>query len=52
MAIQRYARPEDIANAALFLCTEDASFITGHVLNVDGGFMAAGVLYDPAKGEV
>jgi 3-oxoacyl-[acyl-carrier protein] reductase len=52
MAIQRYARPEDIANAALFLCSEDASFITGHVLNVDGGFMAAGVLYDPAKGEV
>jgi 3-oxoacyl-[acyl-carrier protein] reductase len=48
MAIQRYATPEDIAGAALFLCSDDASFITGHVLNVDGGFAAAGVLYDPA----
>jgi 3-oxoacyl-[acyl-carrier protein] reductase len=51
MAIQRYATPEDIAGAALFLCSDDASFITGHVLNVDGGFSAAGVLYDP-QGEV
>jgi 3-oxoacyl-[acyl-carrier protein] reductase len=47
MAIQRYATPEDIAGAALFLCSDDASFITGHVLNVDGGFAAAGVLYNP-----
>jgi len=51
MAIQRYARPEEIAAAALFLCSDDASFVTGHVLNVDGGFSAAGVLYDPAKGD-
>jgi len=47
MAIQRYAKPEDIAGAALFLCSEDASFITGQVINVDGGFSAAGVLYNP-----
>lgn len=47
MAIQRYAKPDDIAGAVLFLCSADASFITGQVINVDGGFSAAGVLYNP-----
>ena len=51
MAMQRYARPDEIAAAALFLCSDDATFVTGQVLNVDGGFSAAGVLYDPAQGE-
>ena len=30
-------RAEDIANAVLFLCSDDAAFITGHPLVVDGG---------------
>lgn len=47
LAMKRYATPEDLANAALFLCSPDNSYVTGHVLNVDGGFMAAGVMYDP-----
>lgn len=34
----RIGRPEDVAGAALFLCSEEASFITGQVLGVDGGF--------------
>ncbi len=38
----RLGRPEDIANAALFLASERASFITGEYLCVDGGFMAQG----------
>ena len=29
--------PRDIANAIVFLCSEEASFITGHALVVDGG---------------
>lgn len=40
--IGRIGRPEDIANAVLFLASEKASFITGEYLCVDGGFMAQG----------
>jgi len=35
--IGRMGRPEDVANAALFLASDEASYITGHVLNVNGG---------------
>ena len=33
----RLSTPQDIANAALFLCSDEASMITGSVLEVDGG---------------
>lgn len=36
----RIGRPEEIASAALFLASDDASFVTGHALVVDGGFTA------------
>ena len=35
--IARSGRPADIAHAALWLCSDDASFVTGHPLVVDGG---------------
>jgi NAD(P)-dependent dehydrogenase (short-subunit alcohol dehydrogenase family) len=35
--IRRTGRPVDIANAIVFLCSDEASFITGHPLVVDGG---------------
>ena len=35
--VRRTGSPLDIANAASFLCSEEASFITGHALVVDGG---------------
>jgi 3-oxoacyl-[acyl-carrier protein] reductase len=46
MALKRYAQPDEIAAAVAFLASADAGHITGHVLNVDGGFAAAGVLFD------
>ncbi|MER2046996.1 MAG: 3-oxoacyl-ACP reductase FabG [Solibacillus sp.] len=38
-SLQRLGKPEDIANAYLFLSSDEASYITGHVLQVDGGIM-------------
>lgn len=35
--VRRVGRPEDIANAIRFLCSEEASFVTGHAMVVDGG---------------
>jgi NAD(P)-dependent dehydrogenase (short-subunit alcohol dehydrogenase family) len=36
----RIGRPEEVANAILFLASDEASFITGAILPVDGGFLA------------
>jgi NAD(P)-dependent dehydrogenase (short-subunit alcohol dehydrogenase family) len=36
----RFGRPEEIAAAAAFLASDDASFVTGHALVVDGGYTA------------
>lgn len=36
----RAGRPDEVAAAALFLASDDASFVTGHALVVDGGFVA------------
>mgnify|MGYP001579638568 CR=1 FL=1 len=35
--LKRWGQPEDVANAYTFLASDDASYITGTVLNVDGG---------------
>ena len=35
----RFGSPEDVANAVAFLASEEAGYITGHVLHVDGGLV-------------
>lgn len=41
--VRRLGEPKDIAGAAVFLASDDASYITGHVLTVDGGLTLGGV---------
>lgn len=40
--MKRVGRPEEVGRAAAFLCMPASSYITGHCLNVDGGFMING----------
>ncbi len=39
IALGRTATPEDIAPAAVFLASDEAAYVTGHVLTVDGGLV-------------
>ena len=62
--LERFGHARDIAGTALFLASDDAAYMTGSVVNVDGGFDAAGLIFsytelttvksdvrDPAKSE-
>jgi len=42
----RYAERSEIADAAVFLASAEADFVNGHTLNVDGGFAAAGLIFE------
>src|SRR5207245_10781281 len=41
--MKRFGQPEELAGAAIFLASDAATFVTGSVLVVDGGFLASGV---------
>ncbi|MDR3522177.1 MAG: glucose 1-dehydrogenase [Acidocella sp.] len=45
--MRRYASPDEMAGAVVFLCSADASYITGHVLAADGGFLGSGLTVAP-----
>lgn len=46
LPIKRYAQPEEVAAAVFYLLSKEAAYVTGHTLNVDGGFNATGILMD------
>jgi 3-oxoacyl-[acyl-carrier protein] reductase len=35
--LKRFGQPEDVANAVNFLASDDAAYITGHIININGG---------------
>ena len=42
--VNRYGSPEEVAATAVFLVTEESSYVNGVVLPIDGGFMGGGVI--------
>ncbi len=46
MPLGRYGTSEEIAHAVAFLASEGASYITGHTLPVDGGFVATAAIFE------
>jgi NAD(P)-dependent dehydrogenase (short-subunit alcohol dehydrogenase family) len=49
--LNRYGLEQELAEAVFFLCSGRASYITGQVLAVDGGFDAAGIGLPTLRGE-
>ncbi len=41
--MKRFGKLDELGGAAVFLASDAASFLTGHILSVDGGFLASGV---------
>lgn len=48
IAIPRFGEPEDVANAVLFFVKKESSYVTGAILDVDGGFSG----FEPSRCEV
>jgi NAD(P)-dependent dehydrogenase (short-subunit alcohol dehydrogenase family) len=48
--MHRYGTPEEIADAAVFLASDESRYVHGHTLNVDGGFLSAELMFKPDAG--
>lgn len=48
--VARFGRPEDCANVVAFLASDDAAFVTGHTIPVDGGTLAASGWFKQSSG--
>ena len=46
----RYGTPAEIAGAVAYLASDDAAYVNGHTLSVDGGFLAAGMIAHDVAG--
>jgi NAD(P)-dependent dehydrogenase (short-subunit alcohol dehydrogenase family) len=38
--VKRLGKPQEVAAAVVWLCSEEASFVTGHAMLIDGGYIA------------
>ncbi|MFZ4807922.1 MAG: SDR family NAD(P)-dependent oxidoreductase [Hyphomicrobiaceae bacterium] len=47
--MNRYGTPDEIADAAVFLVSDESRYVHGHTLNVDGGFLGAGLMFKADK---
>jgi len=41
--MKRFGQHDELVGAAIFFASEASNFVTGHILAVDGGFLASGV---------
>ena len=49
LPLGRFGTVAEVASMALFLASDEAAYVTGQVLGVDGGFLAGGVMETPAQ---
>lgn len=42
--LRRFGKPEEVATTALFLASDESSYITGQILGVEGGFLSRGIM--------
>jgi 3-oxoacyl-[acyl-carrier protein] reductase len=45
---RRYGTPEEVAAMVAFLASDEASHVSGATMNVDGGFLGAGLMFERA----